>query len=86
MKQHIVEIDATGRIINVFPFEKETENTRFYSGLLLFLPIGKNNRDKDIQEKMRNFELKSVDCHSILSKMPAIEYVVFHDEDFIYNI
>lgn len=40
LKNHIVEVDDEAeKIIRYFPFEKEIENTEFYSGLLIFLPL-----------------------------------------------
>lgn len=38
IKNHIVEMDNNGRIVRVFPYDKEVEKTEFYSGLLMFLP------------------------------------------------
>jgi len=38
LKNYVVELDDTCKITQFFPFEKEIENTEFYSGLLVFLP------------------------------------------------
>lgn len=44
LKNHIVEVDDENRISDIFPFEKEIEKTEFYSGLLVFLPGGENEK------------------------------------------
>lgn len=38
LKDVVVELDSENHIKLVFPFEKEIENTQFYSGLLICLP------------------------------------------------
>jgi len=38
LKNFILELDCDNHITNCFPFEKEIENTCFYSGLLIFVP------------------------------------------------
>ncbi len=38
LKNHILEIDENDRISGCFPFEREIENTSFFSGLLLYVP------------------------------------------------
>ena len=54
LKNSVVELDDTNRIIRFFPFEKEIENTEFYSGVLVFLPndlsLDKNIFAKYIQD------------------------------------
>lgn len=40
LKNVIVELNDQGRISAIFPFEKEIENTEFYSGKLFYLPVG----------------------------------------------
>lgn len=38
LKDVVVELDSENHIKLVFPFEKEIENTQFYSGFLIYLP------------------------------------------------
>ena len=40
LKNYIVEVNDKGQITNAFPFRSEVEKTEFYSGLLLFYPVG----------------------------------------------
>ncbi len=40
LKNYIVEVNDKGQITNAFPFSREVEKTKFYSGLLLFHPDG----------------------------------------------
>lgn len=37
LKNVVVELNNEGRIDSIFPFEKEIENTEFYSGKIYFL-------------------------------------------------
>ena len=37
-KNYVVELDDAGYIKDYFPFEKETANTEYHSGLQLFVP------------------------------------------------
>lgn len=45
LKNVVVELNNEGRISLVFPFEREIENTEFYSGKLIFLPVGIDMND-----------------------------------------
>lgn len=38
VKNYIVEMDNNGKIIRIFPYNKEIEKTAFYSGILAFIP------------------------------------------------
>lgn len=40
LKNVVVELDNTGRIVSVFPFDREIEDTEFYSGKIYFVPEG----------------------------------------------
>lgn len=40
LKNYIVEVNDKGQITNAFSFRSEVEKTEFYSGLLLFYPVG----------------------------------------------
>lgn len=40
LKNSVVEIDQDNCIVSCFPYEKEIERTSFYSGLLLYIPVG----------------------------------------------
>ncbi|MDR1809422.1 MAG: hypothetical protein LBR34_03320 [Prevotella sp.] len=41
LKNHVVCVDAEGRIAGYHAFEKETPNTLFHSGLQVFIPENK---------------------------------------------
>lgn len=40
LKNYIIEVNDKEQITNAFPFRSEVEKTEFYSGLLLFYPVG----------------------------------------------
>lgn len=40
LKNYIIEVNDKGQITNAFSFRSEVEKTEFYSGLLLFYPVG----------------------------------------------
>lgn len=42
LRNYVLEFDSQNRITSCFPFEKEIENTLFYSGLLVIFPINVN--------------------------------------------
>jgi hypothetical protein len=60
LKNYILEIDGNDRISDCFPFEREIENTSFYSGLLLYVPEGVAV-NKDYIEGIKN----KIDRHLI---------------------
>jgi hypothetical protein len=57
LKNHIVEVNSEYQITRIFPFDKETERTEFYSGLLLFLQDNaeeSSDVDMDIIDRIRS--------------------------------
>lgn len=38
-KNVVIELTKDNRIIRIFPFEKEIEDTEFYSGRVFYLPV-----------------------------------------------
>lgn len=55
LKNHIVELDEKDRVISFYPFEKEIENTEFYSGVIVFLPQHFSDKEliKEIKEAIK---------------------------------
>lgn len=48
-KDVVVEMDKKNNIKRIFPFEKEIEDTEFYSGRVFFLPEGVSVNDVEVQ-------------------------------------
>lgn len=73
LKNHIVEMDSDGHIVNCFPFEKEIERTEFYSGVLAFIP---QDFSSDVNMYLIN----------IRSKFDEVKESSFFMSDSIYNL
>jgi hypothetical protein len=77
LKNHLVEINSDSQIMRIFPFDKETERTEFYSGLLLFLP-GSAHLQIDIESTIKEILLlQKTDIH-----ISEERYKIVHKEDF----
>lgn len=77
LKNHIVELDNDGFMVNVFPFEKEVERTEFYSGLLAFIP-----KDADIQEDFLAIIERADIKNENLNVYPDEKFYFLHFENF----
>mgnify|MGYP006983667556 CR=1 FL=1 len=42
LRGHVIELDEENRLIRYYPYGNEIENTEFYSGLLVFAPLGQD--------------------------------------------
>lgn len=74
LKNHIVEMDSDGHIVNCFPFEKEIERTEFYSGLLIFIP--KDRELSIIEDKLiwdKNMFVASVSADPLYLEFRIVE-------------
>ncbi|MDR1883295.1 MAG: hypothetical protein LBR26_11030 [Prevotella sp.] len=80
-KNHVVEMDAEGHIVRCFPFEKETERTEFYSGLLAFVPEDRTDRIKEILQDVKVAVDIVNDCADNCCIRPDISFKPYHKEN-----
>jgi len=83
LKNHIVGIDDEGRILDIFPFEKEIERTEFYSGLLLFI-LDKEVVSKTFIEEVKRQRFLSEGKYNFLDH--GSRYIMYHEDDIISTI
>lgn len=84
LKNHVIELDTNNRIVDLFPFEKEIENTSFYSGLLYIIPV-KYTLGKDLLLSIRHTIEKGFieDNSKKKLEIPSKDIFSIYDEDGI---
>jgi hypothetical protein len=79
VKNYIVEMDNNGKIIRIFPYDREVEKTEFYSGLLAFIPEGES-------PEWELFVLRKESWNSLVSDQSFTEsYRVWHKDSLIWS-
>lgn len=76
LKNNIVVLNNQAKIVEFFSFEKEIEQTEFYSGILFFL-FPDVLMDKALKDEVLN-KINEGNCFSS-TVLPQGEYVVYHD-------
>lgn len=75
LKNYIVEVNDKGQITNAFSFRSEVEKTEFYSGLLLFYPVGV---EVNLQDRLKSDLFINLNKSLVFS---CEKYNITHIED-----